>query len=359
MLEHGRFLLPVKLFPNQQFFFLKFYLDGVSIFFVLSGFLIGQIILKVFNDGQVRLRTLADFWMRRWVRTLPNYFLVLCLLLLLGSLFNAAYTTNGTWKYFLFVQNFNSPHPPFFGEAWSLSIEEWFYLLLPVLLLAGAKLLKWRVRKTLMAGALVFILLPLALRFYRYYTMEVSDIYVWDLYFRKQVLTRMDSLMAGVLAAVCCLYYPKIFGYKKRYFFIAGLLLLVFNKALEVSHLAEWGVYQTVWMLLVNAIATVFLLPFLFAIKTGEGILYRSISLISLLSYSMYLLNLSLVQKWILPQFKLEDFFSIRVAQLFQYVIFWSLTIVLSYLLYTYFEKPVMNQRNRLSLLLKTHFFAR
>ena len=166
MVEHGRFLLPVELFPNPQFFFLKLYLDGVSIFFVLSGFLIGQIILKVFSDDQIRLRTLADFWMRRWVRTLPNYFLVLCLLLLLGSLFNAAYTTNGTWKYFLFVQNFNSPHPPFFGEAWSLSIAEWFYLLLPVLLIAGAKLLKWRVRKTLMSGALVFILLPLACLLY-------------------------------------------------------------------------------------------------------------------------------------------------------------------------------------------------
>lgn len=359
MVEHGRFLLPVELFPNHQFFFLKLYLDGVSVFFVLSGFLIGQIILKVFSEKQAGMTTLAEFWMRRWMRTLPNYFFVLCLLLLLGLVFQSHYTTNGSWKYFLFIQNFSTPHPPFFGEAWSLSIEEWFYLLLPVLLFAGGKLFGWPIKKALMAGALLFILVPLAIRYYRYYTIEVNDIYTWDLYFRKQVITRMDSLMTGVLAACCCVYYPRIFNYKKKYFFAAGILLLVCNKVLEVSHLAEWGIYQTVWMFSVNAVATVFLLPFLYAVKTGRGKLYHIITTVSVLSYSMYLLNLALVQLWILPRLKLEELLAVRTVYLVKYGLFWALTLFLSYLLYTYFEKPVMNLRNRFSLYIKASLYAR
>ena len=35
------------------------------------------------------------------------------------------------FRYFIFSQNLYQPHPLFFPEAWSLSIEEWFYLTFP------------------------------------------------------------------------------------------------------------------------------------------------------------------------------------------------------------------------------------
>src|SRR5690606_23169927 len=71
---------------------------------------------------------LLHFWKRRWFRTLPNYFLVL-----LVSLFVYRNTLSGipVHHYFFFLQNFTSEIPRFFVESWSLSIEEWFYLLLP------------------------------------------------------------------------------------------------------------------------------------------------------------------------------------------------------------------------------------
>src|SRR5215471_18931583 len=55
--------------------------DGVSIFFVLSGFLIGKILLKIINKPSVSFGDLKNFWFRRWMRTLPAYYFVLTLLI--------------------------------------------------------------------------------------------------------------------------------------------------------------------------------------------------------------------------------------------------------------------------------------
>ena len=49
---------------------------GVEFFFVLSGFLIGGILIKDFSNGGVNIPVIANFWIRRWFRTLPVYYLV-------------------------------------------------------------------------------------------------------------------------------------------------------------------------------------------------------------------------------------------------------------------------------------------
>jgi peptidoglycan/LPS O-acetylase OafA/YrhL len=97
---------------------------GVELFFVLSGFLIGGILIRLAEEG--RLRTLRDvwgFWRRRWFRTLPNYYLFLGLHLVwrtwvLG--FPDQVATN--WEYLFFVQNLRIRRPSFFPRrgAWRL-----------------------------------------------------------------------------------------------------------------------------------------------------------------------------------------------------------------------------------------------
>ena len=71
------------LFPNQDTTLLTairfFGAIGVDLFFVLSGFLIGGIILKQLKEGKVSFKDFLYFWTRRWFRTLPNYFLILIL----------------------------------------------------------------------------------------------------------------------------------------------------------------------------------------------------------------------------------------------------------------------------------------
>ena len=168
-------------------------LDGVAIFFVLSGYLIGGILIKQFDQGSANPAGLSRFWVRRWFRTLPNYFLVLGILVAY-QVSTSDLRLADVGSYFLFLQNFASKHPRFFPEAWSISIEEWFYLLVPsaLLLLITLKLQLRRALLVLIAG---IALTSIAWRYWRFSSMDVGNIFVWDAQFRKQVVTQMDSLI--------------------------------------------------------------------------------------------------------------------------------------------------------------------
>ena len=114
---------------------------GVDLFFILSGWLIGGIYwreMKAF--GQVDMRR---FWLRRWMRTLPSYFVALVLSWL------AVYWMRGErfdWHYIVFMQNYYE-RIPFFLVSWSLCIEEHFYLAAPlvaaILVIATPKRILW------------------------------------------------------------------------------------------------------------------------------------------------------------------------------------------------------------------------
>ena len=71
MYGHGLELIWDK-FPTLA----KYGTDGVTIFFVLSGFLIGRILIRTFGAG-ASVSSLTTFWVRRWFRTLPAYFVTL------------------------------------------------------------------------------------------------------------------------------------------------------------------------------------------------------------------------------------------------------------------------------------------
>jgi peptidoglycan/LPS O-acetylase OafA/YrhL len=100
---------------------------AVEVFFVLSGFVLApQLIYCMKRDSVGRIKI---FWVRRWMRTLPPYLLALCAMAIYtGNLWTAAFV-----KYALFIQNFFAVNSrtDFFTIAWSLSVEEWFYLLFP------------------------------------------------------------------------------------------------------------------------------------------------------------------------------------------------------------------------------------
>ncbi len=97
---------------------------GVEIFFVLSGFLIGGILLRDIDKNLSLKQTLINFWTRRWFRILPLYYIIL--------LFKFIVVDHSIGKnilyYVLFLQN-NFYGIDFLPVSWSLVIEEWFYLL--------------------------------------------------------------------------------------------------------------------------------------------------------------------------------------------------------------------------------------
>ena len=101
----------------------------VEFFFVLSGFVLYPQLLKVINNN----KNLFIFYKRRWIRTLPLYIVIL---IVVSALTNQLFTLD-FFKYLTLTQKFL---PEFIGNdyfpvAWSLSIEEIFYLLFPILLI--------------------------------------------------------------------------------------------------------------------------------------------------------------------------------------------------------------------------------
>ncbi|HMC97241.1 MAG TPA: acyltransferase, partial [Flavobacteriales bacterium] len=111
------------------------FVDGVDLFFVLSGYLVGGILLRYATSAAPSPRRLLDFCQRRWLRTLPNYYLFLVInIVLLSFGLTRGMLNHSALYYFAFLQNLYKPVDTFFWESWSLVIEEWFYLLFPILL---------------------------------------------------------------------------------------------------------------------------------------------------------------------------------------------------------------------------------
>jgi peptidoglycan/LPS O-acetylase OafA/YrhL len=110
---------------------------GVDLFFALSGYLIGNQIFAA--AGSARGLELGRFYARRLLRTLPNFWVVLALYALWPA-WRGDTPMLPLWQYLTFTQNIHLEPGTAFSHAWSLCIEEQFYMLLPAVALAGAAL---------------------------------------------------------------------------------------------------------------------------------------------------------------------------------------------------------------------------
>ncbi|MES2759754.1 MAG: acyltransferase [Pseudomonadota bacterium] len=173
---------------------------GVDLFFALSGYLIGNQIFAAMRTPQGL--SLGHFYGRRLLRTLPNFYAVLALYFLWPG-FRGDQPLPPLWEFLTFTQNINLKPGTAFSHAWSLCIEEQFYLLLPAcaLLIAALKgSLRWAwgaIVFTFAAGMLVRGVLWIELvdgaarplnHYYRY------------IYYSS--FCRFDELVAGVALAL-------------------------------------------------------------------------------------------------------------------------------------------------------------
>src|SRR5216117_2819830 len=106
---------------------------GVDLFFVLSGYLIGgQLLAPLARDQRMNL---GRFFARRALRIMPAYFVVLAIYFLLPSSREYSEMSQPLWKFLLSIQNIALHGGTAFSHAWSLAVEDQFYLALPFLLL--------------------------------------------------------------------------------------------------------------------------------------------------------------------------------------------------------------------------------
>lgn len=315
---------------------------GVELFFVLSGFLIGGILIKIFSKKHFQFQDLKRFWIRRWWRSLPNYFLFLFIYLGFHSVFQLGSIPKGAdlMSYFVFLQNSLSPHPGFYPIAWSLSIEEWFYLSFPVLLwlchLLGLKSLR-----LFLSSAVLVIGVCLCARIILSGLADLS----WGPWYRKMIFWRLDAIVYGVLAACVFLQYPD---WVRRWRFTSLILGCV---VLTLSLIPFWRDYvlhdssgfflKTVFFDLVSISIALMLPAFYHMRRTSLNLVDVSIEGLSKISYSVYLSH------WIFVLL----FFNVVALEpgIISFWFFIGCTLGLSILVYKLFEKPTTQLREKWS----------
>lgn len=310
---------------------------GVEIFFVLSGFLIGQILIKNFSKS-LTTKSVLDFWVRRWFRTLPLYYLVI----ILKFIFVNHSLGYKILVYFFFLQN-NFVGIDFMPVTWSLVVEEWFYLSLPVLLFL------FFYKRTLSPRRLIlfiigFILIENIARFgFVYYTNRSLGAIMGNFPFR------LDSMMCGVLLACLKINFNEQYrrlssGFVFVSVLVCYLLLLYFFGRVNLSPgLVDQLLWtRTIWFLL-NSFCIALLLPFLeekVVIRSKTNILRLIITCVSIFSYCTYLIHMEVYN-----YFSLSDPFT--SAWWFMAAFAIITTFVISGILYGIYEKPMTDLRER------------
>jgi peptidoglycan/LPS O-acetylase OafA/YrhL len=321
---------------------------GVDLFFVLSGYLIGGILLKRIQNDKTSFKDFVWFWKRRWFRTLPNYFLVLVINILIIVAIDG-YLPNTFYLYVPFLQNFISPHPDFFTEAWSLSIEEYSYLILPLILFFSLLLFKRRYsKKTIFLWVTLSIILIQFLIKIEYYILANSiSIKEWSSTFRKVVIYRLDVIYYGFILIYCIKEFPEFFKKYRNHLFLFSLVLF------SITHLSIYSfelmpqtnlAFYVFAYLPIIAICCAFTFPFAIQLKAFKRI-NKLIYFISTRSYAIYLINYSMVLLNFKKVLNLESMSLFMKA--ITILIFIMVTLILSEMLYRFFEKPILNYRDR------------
>ena len=182
--------------------------SGVDLFFVLSGFLIGGILL----DARESPRYFKTFYLRRFYRIIPVYYAWILGYIVVATVagsFLAAHishannnlTGNRHWLLiqFLFLQNFGILNSlpvmagVWFWPTWSLAVEEQFYLIAPFVI-------KFLSKGALYAFLVIAILMAPVLRLWIYYTMPPQRIGLGMIY--TLMPCRADAIGIGILAAL-------------------------------------------------------------------------------------------------------------------------------------------------------------
>jgi peptidoglycan/LPS O-acetylase OafA/YrhL len=305
-------------------------LTGVETFFALSGFLVGGILYRSHIAGTL---SVASFWRRRWLRTIPAYLLFLALNAVFQDRVN--HTLTHDWRYLLHVQNLNWQHPAFFSEAWSLALEEWFYLLAPVLIIGLTFVLPRRL--AFLAMACVLIVGPLIYRLVLVATADPS----WDLGVRKVVLPRLDAIGLGVLVAFC--HHEDWFASRTRRAALAltGAVLLMLSVAVylaaAVGGWLDHSYFTRTWLLFFCPLGGALTLPWFAHMRRLPGRLFSAgVRALATISYSAYLCNLLVFQS-ITARAEPGG-----VSSAWQAGLFLSVTVVVATVSYLAVERPFM-----------------
>jgi len=323
--------------------------SGVDLFFVLSGFLIGGILMDHRNSPDY----FKTFYIRRACRILPLYFFWIGLFFFLAWLLAAHVSSSWyqiefrrllhvpDWSYFLFLQNFhmgrlNDSGPAWTIITWSLCVEEQFYLLMPFII--------WLMPPQKLPGAVLALVLAGAA--FRLYLYLYSSVFTYVL-----LPCRSDGLLLGVLCAYL-VRHPGIYGWLRRrrdwLYLIFGILLVgfvyltVLAIRLNKSNFADITSFEmnSFGYSLIDAFYACLLLM---VVTAQDGPLARVLRLpllrhFGMISYCIYLIHFAIhnLLQWFMLGGKPSP--AGGIVTLLAFVTTWALAVAS----WKYFEKPII-----------------
>lgn len=305
---------------------------GVDIFFVISGFLITSIILKELNNtGSFSFK---DFYKRRIKRIIPVLLLVFVTTFPFIWLFFIPSSfidfSKSLFSSLFFVSNHhfylsgelydteNSLLKPLL-HTWSLSIEEQYYIIFPLVFTVVFKFFKNHLLK-------VFVLLFLISFLSMIYIFQKNESLAFFSFF-----TRFWELLLGSITAILYTQKKKITNFQHNIYSILGLIMIIFS-IFFYNDLTKSPYIPTLLPVLGTSLIIYF--------NNENGFVYKILSLkylvfLGLLSYSLYL--------WHYPVFSIgrtTEFFGDGVSKKL-----FLITFVLSLISYYMVEKPIKTKK--------------
>jgi len=201
---------------------------GVDLFFVISGLLIGGILLKDYDKGI----NFPRFFLQRGFKIWPSYYFFLIAANIIAYLFFRNFSSDQyipLWdlkRYLFFYQNYSGlPFHRTFDGVWSLCVEEHFYIMLPIFLIV---LKKMNANKRMLLASIFFvIILGILFKVLSLYLTRSKDTFAGT-------HNRIDALAWGVLLAFIIRHYPD-FLKRKALLFLAGLAVIIFTIAFDAT----------------------------------------------------------------------------------------------------------------------------
>jgi peptidoglycan/LPS O-acetylase OafA/YrhL len=308
-----------------------FFWSGVDLFFILSGFLIGSILLK-YKESKNYFKT---FYIRRFLRIVPVFYILLIIYILM-RIINVPDPGNFLYinklpllPFFLFIQNYVQAHfdtfgPGPLGPTWSLAVEEQFYLVLPTLIFFLRK--KW----------LPYVVIPLIISapIFRFFAETW-----YKSYFPFHM--RMDTLLFGVLIAYLVTEKDLIDKAKENYRVLISSILIFITLGVILS------VKNIIGVLNHSIFMVIYGLFLIAALSFNKGILGKLLRngvlrTFGFLSYAIYIFHqlfTGLFHAYIFQDRpRLESFEHVLVT-FTSFVV----TFIFAYILHFLLERPLIN----------------
>lgn len=312
---------------------------GVSVFFVLSGYLITNGLLR--ERDRAGRNDFKAFYLRRAARLAPALVVAIAVAMALALFRGASLlgTLAGGGAALLYVTNlvrtfFGNGYLGGYGWAWTLSLEEQFYLVWPFLLL-----LTWRRSlKCSLTVASAGVVGPFILRFF---LPTVADPVPAQLYYGPH--SRVSGLMLGCVLAIALWLWPRVWS-KMMSTVAASVSLGVIVASFWFADSGEVVTYIA-WLPLVELASAVLVVAVLSSPHSLPARLLsvRPVAYIGLISYGLYLWNAVIFDNIIMP---------LALPRTLGGVVWIVLTVAVSAASYKWVEYPIM-ERVREKLLVR------